>query len=235
MLCCRVSPAQVIIALLFGDKLNTDKLEFGLVLNPCWTNISGIESSRKSGLHFGLYFNVKLNDYFTFHPELIAKGTFGARDIPPYPTGNDSLDALFASGSILRKIKAFGMPLLIRGRIKNKLHAEGGLQINWHLKTKDMFEAKVNGNDLEYTTEISDDITTFDVGVLGGLVYKLKKDKGMALGVRYFYGLTDVMKTIENTQRNDAWLITISIPVGAGKSNDQKKNVKMVKCENGKM
>lgn len=223
MLCCHLGSAQVIIALLFGDKLNTDKLEFGLAVNPCWTNISGIESTRKPGISLGLYFNVKINDYLIFHPEFIAKGSFGGKDIPTYATGNDSLDALFSSGSILRKTKSFGMPLLIRTPIKGKVQAEAGVQINWLLKTKDIFEAKVNGNDLEYTTEISDQITTFDVGVLAGLLYKLKKDKGMALGVRYFYGMTDVMKTLENTQRNDAWLITISIPVGAGKSNDQNK------------
>jgi hypothetical protein len=40
---------QVVIALLFGDKLNTDQLEFGLVVSPVLTNITAWKATLKWG------------------------------------------------------------------------------------------------------------------------------------------------------------------------------------------
>ena len=108
----KMTTAQVIIALLFGEKLNSGKLEFGLFVNPVLTNISNIDSKYKTGLNLGLYFTIKISDNFYLHPEAGAKVSFGAKDIPIYPTGNDTLDALYKDGNIERKIKAFSLPLL---------------------------------------------------------------------------------------------------------------------------
>jgi hypothetical protein len=51
--------SQVLIALLFGDKLNTDKLEFGLMVGPNFSYISNSNANGKAGLGLGLYFNLK--------------------------------------------------------------------------------------------------------------------------------------------------------------------------------
>ena len=47
--------SQVLIALLFGKHLNTEKLEFGLTVSPSLTNISNIESKYRSIFDLGLY------------------------------------------------------------------------------------------------------------------------------------------------------------------------------------
>ena len=61
-------------------------------------------------------------------------------------------------------------------------------------------------------------------GLAGGLFYKFRKDrKSMGMGVRYFYGLTDIDKVTKGTQSNSVWLLNISIPVGAGKDAEEKK------------
>jgi hypothetical protein len=211
--------AQVVIALLFGDKLNSGKLEFGITVGPSLTNITGIEGDAKAGLNLGLYFNIKINDRLFIHPEGIAKGSFGARNIQPYGTGNDSLDQLFAGGDVKRKIGALSLPILLRYNIKGKWFAEAGPQVDLLLKPKDIFTAKVNDNDLTYTTDIRDEITRLDLGLAAGLIYKLKKDKGMGLGIRYYYGLTDIQKNITGNQRNTVWQLNVTIPIGAGKPN----------------
>ena len=93
----------------------------------------------------------------------------------------------------------------------------------WQLKTKDIFETEVDDNPLEYTKKVKDVTTAFSVDITGGLVYKFRKDKGLSLGVRYCYGLTDIMKQQEGKQANGAWLINLYIPVGAGKSTANSK------------
>jgi Outer membrane protein beta-barrel domain len=217
----KISMAQVLIALVFGDKLTTDKLEFGLSVSPALTNITDVQSKVRPGLDLGLYFNVKISDNFFLHPEAIPKSAFGAKGIPPYPTGNGALDTFFAGGSVQRSIKAISLPLLVRYRIHRLLFVEAGPQIDWLLKVKDVFKAKTDGNDLNYTIDVKDQYTHFAFGVAGGLLYKLKKDKGMGIGIRYCYGLTDIMKTAAGAQKNTAWLLKIDIPIGAGGSGKQ--------------
>ena len=215
---CKTSYSQVLIALAFGDKLQTGKLEFGLSVNPGFSSISNIQCDPKFGLGLALYFNVKFSEDFFLHLEASPKLPLGAKGIAPYPTGNDSLDFMFETGSIERNIKAMSVPLLARYRITGKLFAEAGPQIDWILKVKDIYEATVNGSDLTYTTKVTDQFTKFDVGLAGGLSYKLKKDKGVALGFRYYYGMTDIMKTVEGNQANRQFSFLVAISVGVGKA-----------------
>ncbi len=215
---------QVVIALLFGDKLNTGNLEFGLVIAESITDITNIDSKGKPGLNLGLYFNINPKKKFFLHIEGIAKGSFGAKDISPYSTGNDSLDGLMINGSITRKIQGFSMPVLVRYKISSLFFAEAGIQPNMRLKVHDIFESSVNNNDLEYTKKVTDEYTLIDFGLIGGLFYKFKDDrKSMGIGIRYFYGLTDIYKTKEGTQSNTAFLINVTIPVGVGKADAKKE------------
>lgn len=219
----KLATAQVIIALLFGDKLNTGKLEFGLFGGPTFSNLTNMDAKYKPGFNLGLYFNYKISDNFFLHPEAIAKEALGAEGIAPYSTGIDEIDESFTDGSVTRKIKAVSLPLLVQYRIKGSLFAQAGPQIDWMLKTTDIFKTDVNDDPLEYTTKVKDVTTAFGVNVTGGFMYRFRQDKGVGLGLRYCYGLTDIMKVESGKQGNSAWLINISIPVGAGKSSSHPK------------
>ncbi|WP_276483819.1 porin family protein [Paraflavitalea pollutisoli] len=217
MMMHRAARSQVLIALLFGDKLNSGKLEFGLTVGPSLTNISGIDGKAKAGLNLGLYFNIRLSDRWFIHPEGVAKGGFGARKIPPYGTGNDSLDQFFQGGDIKRKIGSLSLPVLMHYRIKGKWFAELGPQVNLLVQPKDIFNGKVNDNDLTYTTDIRDDITLLDIGMAAGVLYRLREVRGMGVGIRYYAGLTDVQKNTVGSQRNSMWQFNVTIPIGTGK------------------
>jgi hypothetical protein len=217
----KTAAAQVLIAILFGDKLNSGKVEFGLIVSPCLTNITHIGAGYRTGLDLGLYFNIKLSEDLFFSPELTAKSAFGAGHIAPYPTGNDSLDNLLSGGSVTKKAQGFSMPLKMRYRIVQRLFAEAGLQADLLFKkSTDEFHATLDGNDLDYTKKIKDEFTRFDLGVTGGLIYKIRKDRGMGIGVRYLYGLTDVYKARAGTQVNSLWFLNVTIPIGASKANE---------------
>ena len=222
---CKPGQAQIIIALLFGDKLNNGKMEFGIVVTPTLTGISNIESKRRDGLDLGIYFNFRPDKKFFLHVEGIAKGSLGAKDIFPYPTGNDTLDNLFVGGVVERKIKSFSLPVLCRYAITSKFFADLGIQPNMMLSAKDIFRSKVNDQDLNYTIKVNDLVTLLDFGVAGGLFYKFRNDKrSMGIGVRYYQGLTDIHTSIAGTQANSSWQLTITIPVGAGKAQANTAN-----------
>jgi hypothetical protein len=207
--------AQVLLAILFGDKLNTDKIEFGIAVNPVFTNITGVEGKYRNGLDLAIYFDFKIKSKFFIHVEGVAKGAFGEEEIATYHTGLDTVDILFADGNYERKIKAFSMPVLARYAISKKLFIDAGIRADWMLKSKDIFKTKLYDNDLEYTMNVSEQITKLDFGLTGGLHYKFRGDrKSMGVGFRYFQGLTDIIKTTAGTQANTAWEIVITIPIG---------------------
>jgi hypothetical protein len=213
---------QVIIALLFGDKLNNGKIEFGLMVSPTLTNITNIDADIRPGIDFGLYFNMKLSDRFYFHPEAIPKLAFGAKNIAPYSLGDANLDSLYVNGSVNRAVKAIGLPLLMRYRIGGSFFVEAGPQIDLITNAKDIFETKVNDNELSYENKIKEEFTRFDVGYALGIAYKiLPGPRAMTVGLRYYGGLTDIMKNETGSQRNSAWLFNLYIPVGAGKAAKQ--------------
>jgi hypothetical protein len=214
-----VSDGQIIIALLFGDKLNTGKMEFGLVASPSFTNITNNDSKFSTRFNFGIYFNFNADKKFYFHVEGIAKGALGAGSITPYPTGNDSLDSFLGTGSVQRKIKVFSLPAFCRYRMSGHLSAELGFQPDLILKVEDIFTSKVAGSELKYTLEKSDEYTKLDLAMAGGVFYKFLKDRrSVGMGLRYVHGLTDIHKTVAGTQASYMWQIVVTIPVGGVKS-----------------
>jgi len=213
--------SQVIIALLFGDKLNSDKLEFGLTVGPNFSYISNSEANWKAGLGLGLYFNVKLSDNWFFHPEAVPKSPFGGKNIPVYPLNDPNLNTSFQNGSITREISYISLPLLFRYRIKGLLFAEAGPQLSLRTNAKDIFKEGIAGGELEFIKDVEDDVTRFDFGAAVGLVLKLKRDNGVGIGLRYYYGFVDVMKTIGGSQQNSGLFLYVSFAVGGVKSKKE--------------
>lgn len=208
--------AQVLIALLFGDKLNSDKIEFGLHVSPTLSTLTNVNGDFKSGLGLGLYFNIKLSPNLYFHPEFSPKTAFGTTNLAPYPTGYADVDPIYLNNDnakVLRKINALSLPLLMRYRIKGLLFANLGPQINVFYKPKDIFSNETDGNEIDYRTPIKDQLSFMDIGLTGGLEYKIKKDKGMGIGLRYYYGLTDVLTKMGGSQRNSAFNLSVFIPI----------------------
>jgi hypothetical protein len=211
--------SQIIISLLFGKALNTDKIEFGLGAGFNYSNISGIEAKYKTGLNLALYFNFKMSEDFFLHVEASPKFVLGAKDIAPYPIGENNLDTLLTTSRITRQVKYMALPVLARYRIKGRWFAELGPQVNMRLKVTDQFETTVNDQKLRYDNKIKDEFTLFEVALTGGFEYKFKREKGVGIALRYYQGLTDVMKTTPEANHNHAFQFIVSIPIGVGKPN----------------
>src|SRR4051794_20250857 len=101
LLCLSVSQAhsQVIIALLFGDKLNSDKLEFGLARGLNFSHISNIaDTKNRSGFNLGLFLNIKLDDNFFLRVEAVPKFPTGVSEMKRYSLNEPGLDSLLNEG-----------------------------------------------------------------------------------------------------------------------------------------
>ena len=79
--------SQVVISLLFGDELNSDKVRFGLDGGINFSNLTGTEGAKfLENFNLGLYFDIQLkekSDWYV-HTGVLLKSEMGARGIDTY-------------------------------------------------------------------------------------------------------------------------------------------------------
>ncbi|GGF30753.1 porin family protein [Echinicola rosea] len=217
----QVSHGQVLISLLFGDKLNSDKIEFGLDGGIAFTQLQGpAASDMTNALHLGFYFDFYLKNQLQLHTGVIVKSTMGAKGIPPYALGNQDLDNLLSTATVRRKLGYFNVPVLLKYRFKNSnFYVEAGPQLGWLHKAYDEFSDSIlDENDLLYEHKIKDNIKRLDFGMTGGIGYRLMKGHGMNLGIRYYLGMVNINKSMPNDLYNRSLYLSVGIPIGAGKA-----------------
>lgn len=216
--------AQVILSILFGDKLNSDELLFGIHANYSWNNLTGTHPSDASrNLNLGLFFTYKFNDHWMGNLEAMAKYQRGAKGLAVYPTGDESTDQLFAEGTVERRISYVGLPMTVQYMTRSGFFAETGPQVLIRTKAHDLFEVDRPEGELSLEKDIEDNTSRWDFSWIAGLGYRIGKSKLTALGIRYNLGLTDVMKVEEGSQQHRQFFIYTNIPVGRGKMKSNKK------------
>ncbi len=219
--------SQVLISLLFGDKLNSDKIDFGLDGGLDWSNLHGLPfASSHLGFNLGFYFDFKLNNpAWMIHTGVIVKSPMGSAHLPVYPLNNPALDSAFAGGHVTRKVNYFNVPIMIKYVFKSNFYLEGGTQLGLRANAFDEFTNKViDKNDLHYTLDTKDAYRPLDAGLLCGVGYRFLGGNGMYLDFRYYYGLIDVVIDVASPQQyNRVAYLTVGIPIGKGAAAKKNK------------
>lgn len=220
----RALPAQVLISLLFGESLNTGRVEFGL---DGGLNLASLHGADGAGTleswHLGFYFDIRLDHpAWLIHTGVIVKSTLGAEDLPPYPLGNATLDSVFGAGRVATRLRYFHVPVLIKYRLPHQFYLEGGGMAGLLRKATDEFSATVEEEaDLTHERNVTDDHQRLDAGLVVGAGYRLLGGDGINLGVRYYHGLVNVRKDAAAPGRfNRSLYLAVGIPVGAGNKEE---------------
>jgi hypothetical protein len=219
--------SQVLISLLFGDKLNSDKIEFGLEGGFNFSTIRNLpESSRYlTTLNLGMYFDIKLDENLFIHTGVLVKSPMGVANLKPYELGEPDLDSVLADGRVDRRLGYFNVPVLLRYRFFDYTHIEGGINMGLRNKAVDEFTVDVfDKEDLVFKSDVGDDYKRIDIGFMVGVGYKLVKGTGANLGVRYYLGMANILKDNPgDPQRNSSIYIYGGIPIGAGKAKKKRE------------
>jgi len=211
------SKAQILISLLLGDALNTEKIEFGLITGLNRSYILDIEeSSGLNNFNIGFYFHINMFKTSYLSTGVLVKTNVGAKGMSTYPIGDPEFDDVYAEGELTKEINYFYVPILWHQRINNRFFLEGGLQIGLRSKAYDYFDLEdTYGGDLEYKRDVGDEYTRFDGGLVGGVGYKVRKQtKSTAVGINYYYGLLDVSKVPDMKIKNSSIYLYVKIPIG---------------------
>lgn len=212
--------SQILISLLFGDKLNTPRSEFGLDGGMNFSNISNLEQSKSNmGLNLGFYFDYKLkNPSWMLNTGVIVKSSMGASKLAVYPLENANLDASFAGGTVSRELRYFNVPILIKYKFDSNIFLKAGPQFGLLHKAFDKFKNEYDDENLKYKYNIKDKIHAVDAGLSIGAGYRLMSGNGINIGVNYYQGLVPIMKgDASPNQFNRSFSITAGIPIGIKK------------------
>lgn len=217
--------SQVLISLIFGDKLNSPFLEFGLEGGLNLSDISDLESSGMNpGFNLGFYFDIrsKQNPAWMINTGVIVKSPMGARHIPVYSLDDVNLDNTFAGGTVNREIRYFNVPILIKYQFKNRIYLKTGPQLGLLASAFDEFKNEVNKNDVVYKKKIRDEIRVIDAGIAFGTGYHMNVGNGLNITIQYYYGLVPVMKGDGPNVYNRSLYLTAGIPIGKGKAAQRR-------------
>ena len=99
---------QVLITLLFGKALNSEKIEFGLIGGLNRTYINTISDSKgMNNFDLGFYFHFLLKKSSYLSTGVLVKSNAGATGMPVYSMGDPNFDAIYLDGTLTKKIPCF--------------------------------------------------------------------------------------------------------------------------------
>jgi len=228
MLLALSSQSQILITLLLGDKLNSDKLEFGLEGGLNWSKISSLETKKYQGnWNLGFYFNFELNKAWYINTGVLVKSSLGVDGI----TDND-LNKLNATiyfdnfgkrinGDYSQKMNYFLVPVLAKYRFKNHIYLEMGPQFGLMYRSWIQFDSDLQGHEAIIKEYNKENLNKIDAGAVIGTGYRLFKGTGWTIGVKYYYGFIDVYKNIAGSN-NSSFFVKMNIPIGAGEKKKKE-------------
>jgi hypothetical protein len=219
--------SQVLISILFGDKLNTDKMTFGLMLGNAWNSLSGYPSvDAQSNFNLGLFLTFKLKERLFLQFDALAKYKSGAKGLPVYTLGDATLDTIYQHGNLQRSISYLGLTTTLQYRIWKYLNVEAGPNVLLRTKATDLFHADLELGEQLFEKEMKEATTTFDFGITSGISWQFSKGRGLKLGIRYYVGLVDLYASDEGTNAARSFQINLFIPIGQAKAKTSDSNLK---------
>jgi len=219
--------SQILISLLFGDALNSDKIEFGLNGGMNRSFINDIsESKGMNNFNLGFYFHVLIKEQSYLSTGVMVKSNVGATGMPTYKIGDDDFDDVFKDGVLTKEINYFYVPILFQQRFHdNRWYLEGGFQAGLRHKAYDLFDKDAFDGTVSFKKDVRDEYARLDGGLVAGVGYKWKKQiKSISTGVNYYYGLANVSKVDGTTIKNSSIYFYVKVPIGANGKKKKDKN-----------
>jgi len=218
--------SQVLISLLLGDKLNSDRLEFGVEGGGNFSHITNMNSGKyMSDWNLGFYFVYRLKGPWYINTGVLVKAKTGSGKLTHddlATIGSIFADTTMGEGDYYQKVNTFIVPMMMRYMFKSRFYVEGGIQasLRYNAWVEYQFENKDKSVFLrEYN---KDKINPIDVGPTVGFGYHFPRRTGMTVGVKYYYGLVNQYKGISGT-KNSIFYVKANIPIGAGEKAQQKR------------
>ncbi|GGG59576.1 hypothetical protein GCM10010976_32920 [Bizionia arctica] len=222
--------------MIFGDKLNSPDLEFGIEGGVNWPSISGLDASNRfSTFNLGFYFDFTVKEKFHIYTGVLVKSKLGVNELSESDLEAAGVDLITPDGTYVdsegiysQKINYFLVPVFARYMITKNVFVEAGPEFG--LRYKAWVEYDNDGDHIDTTIKQynKNSINPIEAGVGAGAGYKMDKIGGMSFAVKYFQGFVNVYKGNSSTKNNSLFL-AVTLPIGAKKSLKERESKEAVK------
>lgn len=225
--------SQIIIALVFGDKLNSDKLKFGMDVGANYSTIKSFDNDyNRTSFNMGLFFEFKLSDRLILNPNLFFINEGGGQRLPNYSLNDPIIDTALSGSQVSRRMRYYSLPVLLKVRLFNQLYFDFGPQLSLLSKATDTFYEKTEKGNVKFETDIKSSINRWDFGVLAGFSYKMRKGEGISINLRFYQGFVPIYASAaQPTEYNQIIQGGVSFSIGT-KTPEELEEVEKLKKEN---
>lgn len=220
-----IGKSQVVWILIFGDKLSNDRIQSGINVSLSSSTFIGIEESRYlPSWALGGFTDIQLNKHWSLQPEFVFKSPTGGSNLNHYFSFNNPPDSLILDANVYIEAVNFSLPIYIK--YETKYFAVGiGPQFSLAYSTYLHLKGKtLDDTEIRLKRKIGGEINKFDFGISALLEFNLNPNKeqtSMRLGLKYYYGITQFMKTYPGVH-NSVFMLSFGIPIVAKKDIEEE-------------
>lgn len=225
--------AQVLIALLLGDKVSNDTFQLGINLSFAAVGLTAVESKFRLGFSVSMYGEIRLTERLHLQPELAMKLPGGAREmnssVPGYPftpIGEPAYDESVTNGEVSREQRYIAIPVytkLMLGSVGLGL----GPQLGILLGSNDTATSTRDGKKVNLEASTEDALNPVDFGISASVEYAFwpkQKMRSLRIRAKGYFGLMDTIKDNPGTPvRNWSFLLGGEIPIGGAPDKPKDK------------
>lgn len=184
---------QVLIGLLFGEKLSSPTFNMGFEIGMNFSNLDGLAGAeRLNRTVFGLFADWRFSEHLHLGGAFLPAAGRGAKNADPVLTGDPVIDDQIASGTMRRSLNYIEFPVILKWAPKRETGFRIGAGPSFGIVTggNDRYESTTAGG-TPYVLELDagDQVPGFDFGLSVDVEWRFKM---LSIAGRYTHGLTDM-------------------------------------------
>ena len=221
------SGQAAILALIFGDKVASEKFNLSLELGVPITRVSNIENAEASNaINFGIGGNIKLSENWFLSPNVyfLSRRSFDVNPIS-LNSGDPDLDGLYTQTKAEFQLNYTDIHLLLAYEPNNSNFRFGlSPQVSFLGKARATFIGELG----DFDQSVKSMLNKTDYGMIFNVGYFFRagnKGKGLILNVRYYQGFADVFEQGYFTGNNKASYFSVHLSFPFVTDDLAKKNL----------
>lgn len=184
---------QVLIGLLFGEKLATPNFNMGFEIGINFATLDGLpRAERMNRTVFGLFADWRFSEHLHLGAAVLPAAGRGANGLDPAPTGDPVIDSQVAGTTMSRSLGYVELPVVLKWspRRETGFRIGAGASVGLVTGATDRYAASTpSGTEYVLERDIGNAIPGVDLGLTVEAEWRLWM---LAIAARYTHGLTDI-------------------------------------------
>jgi len=193
----RPAQSQVLLALIFGDKVASEKFHLGVDLGAQFTDQGNVGGDDvRTTFAAGAVAEYKLGSRLYLYGEIMGLSKMGSKGLSPYPTGNSDLNDFLDGSKMAVQLQYINVPIMLKyGFSDNKFMVGAGGEIGFLTSAKYAYTGTGSMvGDYTYSQNVKDLYNSTDAGFAFMLEYVLHRKLRPSIQLQGYLGMTDILK-----------------------------------------